>query len=1181
MAGAEQHKIRKYLLGQLTEVEDEQVELRLLTELDFAEEYDLVVDEMIDDYVAGNFAGQELEQVEQYFLKAPERQSKLRFAKALKKRKSEIDAGKGKMRRLTPYLAIAASLVLFAGGGFYIWRVLSNNSDLNKGLAALQSAFRDERPLEARISKLDYAPYLTTRGPGAEKIDQDELRRAELTLLDAVKKNPTPAVHHGLGKVYLAKKEFDRAIEQFDEAHKGDPKNAQLYSDLGAAWLEKGKNDREGKEPDKALEEFARSLENLNKALELDPSLLEALFNRALDYKYMMAGREAEASWREYVERDPNSPWAEEAKRNLKQLEDSRQKSSWNTVDALRDFVAAWEQKNDDAAWRVITQSYTSGGNEVTNGLLDALDSATPAGVRDPSAALSYLAKLERERGDDRYTSDLVNQLERNLPKRRQISIEAHRKMRTAYSLFITSQFKDALAIYSEAKQQYEETGDFAAQIFAEYRLAHCYLLLNDLKQADLIFHRVSAICLARQYRWLSAQCFYGLSHANYNRSQYSQAIDYSQRALTTFERTGDLNGVLKSLTQLAQANQTLNRIDRALRYLNRALVLATESPIEPMARWGMLLQIAFDMSSKDLHQAALTYQKEALEVAKKIGRPLITSRSYDYLASAYAAVKEYAEAVETAKRAMETGQAMPKSSGAKEIIAHAWQQLGDIHRQSGNCADAIRDYDMSIDLYGELNVEYYSYGAHKGKLGCFISTNDDQAAAEELSKVLPLFSEYRSKITDESQRVSFFANQQSVYDLAIYFASVRLKQSARAFDYSEASRARTFLDEIRQGAQVLEKNDEPAVNLPNVTHSMSLPEIQANMPSESQVLQYAVLDDRLLIWVVTRSEFHEVSIASEQLNERVQAFLASVNQPPDDAGAEVRAAEDLYRLLIAPVDPYLDKAKYLCIVPDKILHYLPFQALVSPASARFLIEDYDVGIAPSATTFIDLTASAQQKAGAFEEQLLSVGNPRFNKVEFDSLGELGSAAQEAQTVAALYPNPKSRLLLQDDATERTVRSQIEQADLVHFAMHYVVNDQNQTLSGFPLAPDKASDMQSSNGFLQAYEVYSLNLKRARLVVLSGCETGIEQQYAGEGAIGAARPFLIAGVPTIVATLWPVDSEASAELMTSFHRHRREAAPVAKALRSAQIEMARRGDPRHQHPYYWAAFETIGGLSSY
>src|SRR6266550_9214329 len=248
MAQAEEHRIKQYLLGQLTGAEEEQVELRLLTDPDFAEEYDIVVNEVTDDYVAGKFEGEELKRVESHFFASTQRRDKLKFALALnapavKKLKAKIAADKGKKRRLTPYLAIAASLVLLAGGSFYVWRVLSNDSELNKGLAALQSAFRDERPLEARISKFDYAPYLTTRGPGAEKIDQDELRQAELTLLDAVKKNPTPAVHHGLGKVYLAKKDFDKAIKEFDEALKGDPKNAQLYSDLGAAWLEKGKID--------------------------------------------------------------------------------------------------------------------------------------------------------------------------------------------------------------------------------------------------------------------------------------------------------------------------------------------------------------------------------------------------------------------------------------------------------------------------------------------------------------------------------------------------------------------------------------------------------------------------------------------------------------------------------------------------------------------------------------------------------------------------------------------------------------------------------------------------------------------------------------------------------------------------------------------------------------------------
>src|SRR5206468_3319352 len=145
-------------------------------------------------------------------------------------------------------------------------------------------------------SAFGYAPFPDRRGsPGPEKIDQNELSRAELTLLDALKKNPTPAVHHGLGKVFLAKKEFDRAIKEFDEALKSDPKNPQLYSDLGAALLETGKVDVEKGRSDpssplagKGMEELGRAVEKLNQALEFNPSLLEALFNRALCHQYLM-----------------------------------------------------------------------------------------------------------------------------------------------------------------------------------------------------------------------------------------------------------------------------------------------------------------------------------------------------------------------------------------------------------------------------------------------------------------------------------------------------------------------------------------------------------------------------------------------------------------------------------------------------------------------------------------------------------------------------------------------------------------------------------------------------------------------------------------------------------------------------------------------------------------------------
>ncbi|MDX6289476.1 MAG: hypothetical protein QOH42_1275, partial [Blastocatellia bacterium] len=235
MAQAKEHKIKEYLLGELTEADEEQVEIRVLTDPDFAEEYDIVVNELTDDYIAGKFEGPELKQVEEHFFKSTQRRDKLKFALALKKRKFEVDADVGKTTWFKPYLAIAASLVLLAIGGFSAWRIVFHQSEVDKGLLALNAAYREQRPLESRISRLDYAPYSATRGVGNEKVDQNELSRAELWLQEALKKNPTPAVHHGLGNLYLAKRDYDRAIENFEEALKGEPRNAQLYSDLGAA----------------------------------------------------------------------------------------------------------------------------------------------------------------------------------------------------------------------------------------------------------------------------------------------------------------------------------------------------------------------------------------------------------------------------------------------------------------------------------------------------------------------------------------------------------------------------------------------------------------------------------------------------------------------------------------------------------------------------------------------------------------------------------------------------------------------------------------------------------------------------------------------------------------------------------------------------------------------------------
>jgi hypothetical protein len=78
IAEDDKNEIKRYLLGQSDEADEEQLELRLLTDTAFVEEFDIVADEIAVDYVAGRFEGEEKERVEKYFLRAPERQNKVK-----------------------------------------------------------------------------------------------------------------------------------------------------------------------------------------------------------------------------------------------------------------------------------------------------------------------------------------------------------------------------------------------------------------------------------------------------------------------------------------------------------------------------------------------------------------------------------------------------------------------------------------------------------------------------------------------------------------------------------------------------------------------------------------------------------------------------------------------------------------------------------------------------------------------------------------------------------------------------------------------------------------------------------------------------------------------------------------------------------------------------------------------
>ena len=155
----------------------------------------------------------------------------------------------------------------------------------------------------------------------------------------------------------------------------------------------------------------------------------------------------------------------------------------------------------------------------------------------------------------------------------------------------------------------------------------------------------------------------------------------------------------------------------------------------------------------------------------------------------------------------------------------------------------------------------------------------------------------------------------------------------------------------------------------------------------------------------------------------------------------------------------------------------------------------------------------------------------------------------------------------------------MKDADIVHFASHYVVDENSPMSSKLLLAKsDGAGEGKGAEGALTVYDLNRMRLQRTRLVVLAACQTGAERYYKGEGMVGMSRAFIAAGVPSVVASQWPVDSDATAELMVNFHRQRKQGRlSTAEALRRAQLDMLNSHGQQYQHPYYWSAFVLMGG----
>jgi len=656
--------------------------------------------------------------------------------------------------------------------------------------------------------------------------------------------------------------------------------------------------------------------------------------------------------------------------------------------------------------------------------------------------------------------------------------------------------------------------------------------------------------------------------------------------------RRGDYQNAIKTFEQVV----ILRRAHFANRSKLRTSPRLAENSEALLTRGLIDLALAYRLAGR-FDDALERYQEALLHARVGSTRAIHEQDIYVGLGEFYLYQKQFSLAFENFQKAL----SLAEKQQRPDVISSASVGLAASVRQTGKIADAVPYYQKAIQQTEStrslLQSEKYRQFFFEGALGAYFDMID---TLSDLGKA------------DEAFNVSERARSRAFLD--VLGSKVQLARSGTMMEYERALQARisvlrammadedvepTKASELRAElvdaeqaysgylARIRKENKEHA-SLLNV-EPLNLGQVQELLDPGVTLLEYFVNADKLYLWVVEKDRFQFLShsIARKDLVSKVTELRDTTYQFGEKERFNA-LSQELYRLLIAPAVPHI-KGKELLIVPHDVLHYLPFHALVGP-DGRYLIEKYPLYYLSSAS----LLQFVKEKRKAGGEKVLAFGNPDLG----DPDKNLEFAELEAKEVKAAYP--ESSVYIGKEATEEKSKTFSPNHDILHFATHAQLNEDDPLSSAVLLAKEDTED-----GRLEVREIFGLDLK-ANLVVLSGCDTALGKLSTGDELVGLTRAFIYAGTPSVVASLWSVDDSSTAHLMASFYRNFKTMSKV-EALREAQLELirgegrsdmlARRGvggigklgetvksefpsqNPisiSTSHPYFWAPFILVG-----
>ncbi|MBU1095622.1 MAG: CHAT domain-containing protein [Bacteroidetes bacterium] len=784
---------------------------------------------------------------------------------------------------------------------------------------------------------------------------------------------------------------------------------------------------------------------------------------------------------------------------------------------------------------------------------------------------------------------------------------------------------------------------------------------LGDYDRAILLYEKALSIYLKKygQKNMEVARVYFNIGSNYYRSGNFSKSLSFYDKALSVYydvlakESHSDVS---MSYHEMGKVYESLKNYKKAISYYEKALSIRLNVFGEQHS------DVAVNYNSLGItnrilgnYNKAIKYHKDAIRILKKSYgniHPEI-SESYNDLGAVYLAEGRFKEAIQNIQQAITAN--IPDYNNTDPVLETPIQK-------------ALSDQVLlsSLSLKAEIFQKKFFAGSNN-KNDLIIALDNYKLLTRLIDKIRRgykaegskfLFAQNNAKIFEKAIKTSvklykltgqgkykqdafFFSEQnkseilndalvetnakkfsgipeellnkekQLKIDLSFYDTELQMElYETRKPDSIRVAQLKGTLFNLQNEylgvIETFEKNYSKYHDLKYKRNIISAEELQRTIDGNTTLIEYFVGEKTLYTFTVSKNglEVFESRIDSSftSLNEIFFRSIKKLNKTK-----YLISAKQLYNILIKPIELEIAANQNIIIIPDAILHYIPFEALVKEnknidekdfASLDYFIKHHEISYNYSAALYLNGILKSKVKSSSYGylgfapvfdnedkggfsfsglwKSLTKSSENSNNSRQFEDkhYNPLPYTETEVNSIVALFKKHGlgAKSFIREDANESIFKSQIRNSKFIHIATHSIINPVKPSLSSVILYGNNESNVQE-DGILYSSEIYNLNLN-SDLVVLSSCESGIGKLIKGEGMMALTRGFLFAGSKNVITSLWKVLDKSTSDLMITFYENTLSGKSYKESLRNAKLKMI--NNKKIAFPVNWSGFVLIG-----